>query len=184
MWTDLASYIAAFDDVTVMPLIAGDSYSVLENSTLNVSAPGVLGNDTDVYAQTLNALLISGPAHGSLALNTDGGFIYTPATNFFGSDSFIYQANDGPINLGTAWASLTVTPFAPVIQSVAFSNGVTTLQWSSIAGRAYRLQFKNLLTDTNWNDVEPDIIASGSTVTATDTVGALQQRFYRVIVLP
>src|SRR5262249_2400066 len=55
----------------------------------------VLANDSDVDGDPLNAILVSGPAHGSLALNADGSFTYTPDTNYNGADSFSYKANDG-----------------------------------------------------------------------------------------
>ena len=38
---------------------------------------------------------MSGPAHGTLTLNADGSFTYTPDANFNGPDSFTYKANDG-----------------------------------------------------------------------------------------
>ena len=36
-----------------------------------------------------------GPAHGTLTLNANGSFTYTPDANYNGTDSFTYQANDG-----------------------------------------------------------------------------------------
>ena len=38
---------------------------------------------------------MTGPAHGTLTLNADGSFTYTPAANYNGTDSFTYKANDG-----------------------------------------------------------------------------------------
>ena len=55
----------------------------------------VLTNDTDVDGNTLTATLVSGPTHGTLDLNADGTFTYTPAANYNGADSFTYRANDG-----------------------------------------------------------------------------------------
>ena len=46
-------------------------------------------------APTLTAVLVTGPAHGTLTLNADGCFTYTPAANYNGTDSFTYTANDG-----------------------------------------------------------------------------------------
>ena len=42
-----------------------DAYSVTENTTLTVPAPGVLGNDTDPDGDTLTAVLVSAPQHGT-----------------------------------------------------------------------------------------------------------------------
>src|SRR4030095_689829 len=70
--------------------VADDSYTTPEDTTLTVTAPGVLANDSDVYGDSLTAIQISGPAHGTLTLNSDGSFTYTPALNYNGPDSFTY----------------------------------------------------------------------------------------------
>ncbi|MGZ5507198.1 MAG: tandem-95 repeat protein, partial [Limisphaerales bacterium] len=90
------------------PIAIGDSYSTAENTTLTVAAPGVLGNDTDVENDSLSAILVGGPAHGSLTLNTNGGFTYVPNTNFCGSDTFTYANNDGTVNGNTATVTITI----------------------------------------------------------------------------
>ena len=40
----------------------------------------------------MTAALVSGPSHGVVTLDTNGGFTYTPATGFIGADSFTYRA--------------------------------------------------------------------------------------------
>ncbi len=80
-----------------MRRVAGDdSYSTDEDTVLTIAAPGVLGNDADVDSPTLTAAVVTGPAHGTLTLNANGSFVYTPTANFNGSDSFTYTASDGP----------------------------------------------------------------------------------------
>src|SRR5205823_6047659 len=92
-------------------IVADDSYSTPEDTTLTVAAPGVLANDTDVDGDPLTAILVSGPAHGTLNLNSDGSFTYTPALNYNGPDSFTYKANDGQADSPTtATLSTTLTP--------------------------------------------------------------------------
>src|SRR4029079_16645625 len=54
----------------------------------------LLANDTD-SGNTLVTRLLSGPAHGTLSLNYDGTFAYTPEAGFVGTDSFRYEAFDG-----------------------------------------------------------------------------------------
>ncbi len=103
-------FVASFANVVVWPLAADDNYGVNENTPLSVQAPGVLSNDTAVYGTNLNAVLVSGPANGTLNLSTNGGFVYTPNTNFVGTDSFTYQANDAVTNLGTATVTIAVVP--------------------------------------------------------------------------
>jgi len=120
--------------VSDAPVAVNDSYATAEDTTLNVSSPGVLANDTDADTNTLTAVLVSGPTHGSLTLNADGSFSYTPAADYTGPDSFTYRANDGTTNSGVATVSLTVTPAndAPVAVNDSYTTAEdTTLNVSS-----------------------------------------------------
>ena len=91
------------------PTAVGDAYSTAEDAALTVNAPGVLGNDSDPDGNPLNAVLVSGPSHGTLTLNGNGSFTYTPASNFNGSDSFTYRASDGTLTSNPATVSISVT---------------------------------------------------------------------------
>ncbi|HSU55082.1 MAG TPA: cadherin-like domain-containing protein, partial [Candidatus Dormibacteraeota bacterium] len=187
MWTDASAYVMGVDDVLVSGLVANDAYSVNENSTLTVPAPGVLANDTSVFGQSLSASVLSGPPNGSISLNTNGGFTYTPHSNFSGIDQFNYQVNEGTNNLGNAWVTITVNPVAPinpVIKSVTLSNSIATLSWSSISGRTYRLQFATDVRNQNWSNVVPDLVASGTLLSVTNNTQHAAARFFRVILLP
>jgi hypothetical protein len=80
---------------------SGAAYNINEDTTLNVAAPGVLGNDTDPdvgQTATLTAQLVPGslsPAGaGTLNLSANGAVQFIPAANFFGTVTFQYQAND------------------------------------------------------------------------------------------
>src|SRR5262249_41918894 len=50
------------------------------------------------------------PAHGTLSMNIDGSFKYTPAANYNGADSFTYKVSDGVLESNVATVSLTVNP--------------------------------------------------------------------------
>jgi VCBS repeat-containing protein len=90
------------------PTANPDSYSVLSDMMLVVPAPGVLANDTDPNGQTLTAALVNGPAHGSVLLNADGSFSYTPSAGYVGPDSFTYRANDGVADSNVAVVTISV----------------------------------------------------------------------------
>jgi len=91
------------------PLATADSYNGVEDTALVVgSASGVLRND----ASGLTARLVTGSAHGELVLNADGSFVYRPAADYHGTDSFSYAATDA---LGNVSAPVAVTiEVAPV----------------------------------------------------------------------
>lgn len=100
--------------VSDQPQAAGDSYALNEDTTLIVAAPGVLGNDQ--FTGAASAMLVAPPSSGSLVLNPDGSFTYTPSVNYWGSDSFTYKFTSGGVESTLAAVELTVNPVndAPV----------------------------------------------------------------------
>ncbi|HEY6072740.1 MAG TPA: Ig-like domain-containing protein, partial [Anaerolineales bacterium] len=103
----------ATNTVNHLPLAADDSYSTYFNTSLVVPAPGVLANDSDPDTDPLTAVLAQGPAHGSLVLNPDGSFTYSPAPGYSGPDSFTYTASDGTASSATATVQLTISAGGP-----------------------------------------------------------------------
>jgi large repetitive protein len=95
------------NEVNDAPLATNDSYSTNEDFALFVSSPGVLANDTDVES-SISALLVSTTAHGTLALNANGSFSYTPDADYNGPDSFTYKATDGSLDSNIATVNLTI----------------------------------------------------------------------------
>ncbi|GAG30690.1 unnamed protein product, partial [marine sediment metagenome] len=110
------------------PVAADDSYSTDEDTPLNVSAPGVLGNDTDTESDPLTAILVSDVSNGSLTLYSDGSFDYTPDGDYNGADSFTYKANDGLLDSNTASVTITVNAIndAPVASDDSYSTDEDT----------------------------------------------------------
>jgi hypothetical protein len=96
--------------VSAAPVPTNDTYSVDENGTLTTTATnGVLANDHDPNHQTLTAILVgTGPAHGTVTVNSDGSFTYVPTPFYNGPDSFKYQAFDAAYTIGTV-ATVNIT---------------------------------------------------------------------------
>jgi len=94
------------------PVAVNDAFSTPEDTQLVIAAPGILANDSDVDGPLpLTSILVSTPTNGTLALGANGSFVYTPAPNYFGPDSFTYRARDGSgLESGIATVSITVTP--------------------------------------------------------------------------
>ena len=72
----------------------------------------------------------------------------------------------------------------PVIQSIELSNAFVTLVWNSISGETYRVESKLDVSDTNWSDILPDVLANGPVSSKTTLSVSPSQEFYRVRVLP
>ncbi len=108
------------------PLAANDSFTTAEDTPLSVSAPGVLANDSDPEGAPITAVLVAGPASGTVTLSANGSFTYTPAANFSGSVSFTYRASDGSVTSNVATVTIGVTPVndAPVATADTYSVAV------------------------------------------------------------
>jgi VCBS repeat-containing protein len=126
--SNVATVTITIISVNDAPVAANDSYGTDEDTALNIPAPGVLGNDSDVDGDSLTAILVSGPSHGTLTLNSDGSFSYTPAANYNGPDSFEYKANDSSLDSNTATVSLTINAIndAPIALNNSYSTDEDT----------------------------------------------------------
>jgi hypothetical protein len=82
--------------------------TVLNTQTYSVAAPGVLSGVSGSNPP-FTAHLVTQAAHGTVNLNGDGDWSYTPARGYMGSDSFQYDATDSQNDTSnTATVSLNV----------------------------------------------------------------------------
>ncbi|MBO6784328.1 MAG: tandem-95 repeat protein, partial [Alphaproteobacteria bacterium] len=102
----------------IAPVARDDSLSGDEDTVIsgNVLADNGSGADSDIDGDALTVSLVSDVSDGTLSLNADGSFDYTPDADFAGTDSFTYQVSDGRGGTDTATATITVNPLndAPV----------------------------------------------------------------------
>lgn len=87
-----------------------DRYSTFRESPLRFPAPGVLGNDLPARPGSLLAVLVEGPAHGTLTLEPSGAFVYLPEAGFDGEDLFSYAAADEAVQGPPVAVRVTVRP--------------------------------------------------------------------------
>jgi VCBS repeat-containing protein len=121
--SNVATVTITVNSVNDLPSAVNDEYSTDEDTPLAIAAPGLLGNDTDVEGDPLSAAMVAEPEHGTLTLNADGSFLYTPDENFNGTDGFSYLANDGSGDSLVASVTITVNPVndAPVAGADSYS---------------------------------------------------------------
>ncbi|MFP3542070.1 Ig-like domain-containing protein [Rhizobium sp. SIMBA_035] len=123
--TATATLTIGITPVNDSPVAVDDTGSTPEDTTLSVSAPGLLSNDTDVDGDALaissfavagvpgsftagSAATIAGI--GVLTINADGSYTFVPAADFTGPVPVVtYAMTDGTLT-DTATLSLTVTP--------------------------------------------------------------------------
>jgi VCBS repeat-containing protein len=142
------------------PVAVADTFTLNSASAVGVViAPGVLANDAlnngaiVSYGATTGteqkSIGVGTPTTrgGSIVLNADGGFAYTPPSNFTGSDTFLYVIRNGS---GSSTATVTLNAPAQttpdfVVTSPGFFFAISGLSGQNPAltltrGRTYRFQ--------------------------------------------
>ena len=115
-------------DVTPKAVDDGVYTTPYETAKTVAAASGLLANDlpNDGSTSVVTASIV-GPSHGTVAVNTDGSFTYTPASGYSGPDSFTYHDVSHRENSNTATVSLAVSPPpAPVAMNDAYSTPYET----------------------------------------------------------
>jgi hypothetical protein len=129
------------------------------------------------------------PPNGSVVLTADGGpsgFNYWTATA--GLHSVVATVDDinrFPESIednNATNVSFFVTYPRPKITGVSVTNGNAVLTLQTVVGGHYQVQYKGDLSQTNWNDLGNSVTASGSSLSSTNGVNGIGQRYYRVIV--
>jgi hypothetical protein len=107
------------------PVAVNDTVEIYQDTTLN--GPSVLGNDSDPDANQLTVTVLPAglPLHGVLQFNSNGTYTYVPASNFYGTDRFIYRLcdNGNPSKCSTAQVNIRVihvnhSPVIPAAEQI------------------------------------------------------------------
>ncbi|MDO6590181.1 MULTISPECIES: DUF7507 domain-containing protein [Rhodobacterales] len=155
----------AFDDDYTTPVNVDVVDNVITNNDNGID------NDPEGGAVTLNTTPVTDPANGTVVLNPDGSFTYTPDENFIGTDTFVYEIED---ETGlTAQATVTITIEGTIAFSLAKSQtSVPNLATTAGQVLTYEVDVVNTgdipLTDVAVEDTAPD----GTVVTLTGPVEA------------
>ncbi len=87
-----AQVLTAYDDDFGIPFgitMVIEAFGVLDNDILDGENAGESGSTAE---------LVTDVVHGTLVLNSDGSFTYSPGPTFDGSDSFVYRAVFGAVS--------------------------------------------------------------------------------------
>lgn len=162
------------------PVANNNTYTTAEDNALSISAPGILGNDTDVDGNTLTAMLDASVTHGSLSLNSNGSFTYTPNANYNGPDSFTYRVSDGSTMGNVATVNITVTSVSDpcTITSQQITPTGFELRVSGIDSAVCIISASTNLRD--WLPISTNTPSAGMLIFTDAAAGNFSSRFYRV----
>jgi hypothetical protein len=119
--TDAATvtvHVAGVND----PPAARDFSLVVDEDGVVTGGLGNFVTDPDNETRTYSFRIVSPPNSGQLLANEQGGFDYRPARNFFGTDGFTYQANDGQTDSNVATVTITVTAVNDAPEAISDSG--------------------------------------------------------------
>ncbi|MDQ2965581.1 MAG: Ig-like domain-containing protein, partial [Chloroflexota bacterium] len=134
-----ASTSAAIPVTNTAPIVVADSYTITQDNTLGVPATGVLSNDSDPEGQPITVAAprpVNGPSNGTLTLNADGSFTYTPDPGYSGTDTFTYKATDGYLTSSDATVTITITSSA-FVSSSGWSTSFNSSRYLKLTFPAY-----------------------------------------------
>ena len=100
--SDVGAVSVTVTSVNDLPVVGSQSVTTRKNIPVSITLAG-----TDVENSPLTFTVASGPAHGSVSIS-GATAIYTPATNYLGSDSFTFVANDGANDSSPGQIDLTI----------------------------------------------------------------------------
>jgi len=164
------------------PEARDDSYTVFQDHTLIVPAPGVLANDEDKNGLLLTTVLGTLPSHGALVLGLDGSFTYIPALGFSGTDTFTYSATD--VLVGSTMATVTIqvtkTIDAPLmLTSLGMGVNGFQLQLSGPSPANYVILASGDLE--HWTPISTNTVLDGLLQFTDTNATAASKRFYRAV---
>ena len=113
-----------------------------------------------------------------------GLFTWTPAPNQAPSTNNInLRVRDNGVPSLSASRSFTVVVLLPPRATIARSATQVSMVFDTISGRLYKVQYKDSLSQAAWTDLAAPQVAGGTSITATDSINAGPQRFYRILQL-
>ncbi|MEO5910107.1 MAG: Ig-like domain-containing protein [Pelobium sp.] len=132
------------------PNAGDDSYITSEDKSITIQTPGVVVNDSDPDEDEIKIDLESvkdingvkgsvstnitsfNTANGTVIFNSLGSFTYIPNKDFFGTEHFIYQVNDG--ELMSNFATVTIVVTAINDRPIAVDDAYSTLEDQAVNG--------------------------------------------------
>lgn len=144
-----------------------------------------MGADSDFPAQLLSYSLDAGAPNGASINANTGQFLWTPSlAQAPGNHVITVRVTDNGVPALSAARSFTVAVRMPPTATIGRDgNGSVNLAFGTLAGKTYRVEYKDSLSDSAWTSLGSAILANSDSLTVPDNLGANPQRFYRIVQL-
>lgn len=130
--TDTALVTIYINSVNDLPTIGSDDFTLNEDGVFNGN---LATNDADADGNVLSYALVTSTSNGVITLNSAGTFVYTPESNYFGADTFVYSWSDGQGAAGQLMVYINVTAVndLPVAVNDVFNGSEDTTVTGSVS---------------------------------------------------
>ncbi len=112
------------------PQAISQAVSTMANTPVAVT---LSGSDPGGYAYGLTYAVLTEPSNGVLSGQAPN-LTYTPATNYYGSDSFQFKVNNGQLDSAPATVTITVIPVLPVANNDTYIMATGTTLTTATPG--------------------------------------------------
>ena len=185
---DVGDDIIAFGALTIdnlAPVLAGPAPTFLSTEDTPLSDT-VAGAWTDPDSLAPLTFVGQGALHGTVVMNADGTFTYTPTANYFGADRISYTVSDGIATVtGTAFINLAPVNDAPVANPDALTatrNAPVTVAAAALLGNDADVDGDTLTILSVSNGVNGTVVLNpDGTVTFTPSANFVGQATFTYI---
>jgi VCBS repeat-containing protein len=150
------------------PIANNDLYSINEDSVLTVGSNGILINDINIDNRFF-AIIQTSVGFGTLTLDLDGSFTYTPNSNFNSNDSFTYIVTNGTYSSNNATVTLSVNPVndAPIAQNNTATTSENTSVIIPVLNNDSDIDGNSFTINSITQGVNGTVTTNGTTITYT-----------------
>ena len=174
--------------------------TVADNGAITYVNTPVIGSslvknagDANGGTVSVNTTPVSGPSHGTLIIYSNGTYLYTPATGFSGTDSFIYRVCDDEsipaCSQGVAYIYVSADrgEILDNPQDVDICIGDNTIFSVNATGtnRIYQWQL-SINNGVSWSPVSNDATYSGATTSdlaISSATSGLNNNLYKCVIV-
>ncbi len=109
--SNAATITVTVNAVNDAPVLTNIFLTIIENNPVSGSMLLSSDVDPDGTVLTVNTIPVNGPSNGTIVIQADGTYTYTPNLNFIGMDVITVQVCDGGLPLPKLCATKTITIF-------------------------------------------------------------------------
>jgi fibronectin type 3 domain-containing protein len=184
-----------FTGQAVTPLFFGLASHTITAGTSSVTLTGSVGsNNPYLPSGRVVTVTINGTPQTTTVSDSTGDFSIdyntaslpasgTPYTVTYSTAKDNVYWGDG-IDTSTTLTINSAAPPRPQIGGISVSGSDLIFSYPTVAGHTYQLQYCTDLSSGSWVPAGSSVSGTGATVWATNSIGSMQQQFFRLYVTP